>query len=105
MDIHRNPRISKWIFIKSWISEGISIKTWTSIYGYFMFTDIHCGMSLHGYPCLDINVDIHACMDKDWHPKIMVTHVDIRGFLEIHAWICYGFLDQGCFETSAFDFI
>jgi len=21
--------------------------------------DTHCGMSLHGYPCLDINVDIH----------------------------------------------
>jgi len=25
----------------------------------------------------------------------MDIHVDIRGFLEIHAWICYGFSDQG----------
>jgi len=26
----------------------------------------------------------------------MDIHVDIRGFLEIHAWICYGFSDRGC---------
>jgi len=25
----------------------------------------------------------------------MNIHVDIRGFLETHAWICYGFSDQG----------
>ena len=25
----------------------------------------------------------------------MDIHVDIRGFLEIHAWIFYGFSDQG----------
>ena len=25
----------------------------------------------------------------------MDIHVDIRGFLEIHGWICYGFSDQG----------
>jgi len=25
----------------------------------------------------------------------MDIHVDIRGFLEIHAWICYGFSDHG----------
>jgi len=25
----------------------------------------------------------------------MDIHVDICGFLEIHAWICYGFSDQG----------
>jgi len=25
----------------------------------------------------------------------MDIHVDIRGFLEFHAWICYGFSDQG----------
>jgi len=42
----------------------ISIKTWISIYGYLFLTDVHCGMSLHGYPCLDINVDIHACIDN-----------------------------------------
>jgi len=35
-----------------------------SIYIYLLFTDIYCGMSLHGYPCLDINVDINACMDN-----------------------------------------
>jgi len=32
---------------------------------------------------------------EDWHQKIMDIHVDIRGFLEIHVWICYGFSDQG----------
>jgi len=31
---------------------------------------------------------------EDRHPKIMDIHVDVRGFLEIHAWICYGFSDQ-----------
>jgi len=25
----------------------------------------------------------------------MDIHVDIHGFLEIHAWICYGFSDEG----------
>jgi len=25
----------------------------------------------------------------------MDIHVDIRGFLEIQAWICYGFSDKG----------
>jgi len=25
----------------------------------------------------------------------MDIHVDIRGFLEIHVWICYGFSEQG----------
>jgi len=29
-----------------------------SIHGYLRFTDINCSMSLHGYPWLDINVDI-----------------------------------------------
>ena len=32
---------------------------------------------------------------EDCHPKFMDIDVDIRGFLEIHAWICYGFSDQG----------
>jgi len=27
----------------------------------------------------------------------MDIHVDIRGLLEIHAWICHGFSDQGPF--------
>jgi len=31
----------------------------------------------------------------DCHTKIMDIHVDIRVFLEIHAWICYGFSDKG----------
>ena len=38
-------------------------KTWISIHGYFL-TDIHCRMSLHEYPCLDINVDIRTWMDN-----------------------------------------
>jgi len=73
------------------------MKTWISIHGYLFSNGIHCRMSLHGYPCLDnINVDIHTCMDN-WRmaQKIMDIHVDIRGFVEIHAWICYGFSDQG----------
>jgi len=32
---------------------------------------------------------------ENCHTKIMDIHVNIRGFLEIHAWICYGFSDQG----------
>jgi len=27
----------------------------------------------------------------------MDIHVDIRGFLESHVWICYGFSHQGTF--------
>ena len=94
MDIHRNPRISKWISIKAWITELISIKTWISTHGYLLFTGIHCGMSLHGYPYL-MWISTFVWIIEDWHPKIMDIHVDIRGFLEIHAWICYGFSDQG----------
>jgi len=25
----------------------------------------------------------------------MDIHIDVRGFFEIHAWLCYGFSDQG----------
>jgi len=49
MDIHRNPSISKWISIKAWIIEDVSVKTWTSIHGYLLFTDIHAEC-----PCMDI---------------------------------------------------
>ena len=52
MDIHKSK--------DTWL---IFIKTWVTIHEYLSFTDIHCRMSLHGYPCLDINVDIHTCMD------------------------------------------
>jgi len=54
-------------------------------------------MSLHGYPCLDINVDNYTCMKtEDWLRKIEDIHVDNRGFLEIDVlWICYEFSDQG----------
>jgi len=38
---------------------------------------------------------------EDCHPKIMDIHVDIRGFLEIHAWICYGFSEQGWVSLGA----
>jgi len=34
------------------------------MHGYLLLTGIHCVMSLHGYLCLDINVDIHACIDN-----------------------------------------
>jgi len=34
----------------------------------------------------------------------MDIHVDIRGFLEIYAWICYWFSDQGTvFEIQRFE--
>ena len=62
----------------------------------YFFTDIHCRMSL-----LDILAWISMWIStpvwviEDCHPKIMDIHVDIRGFLEIHAWICYGFSVQG----------
>ena len=63
MDIHRNPRISEWIsiiasIIGDWYPYKMDIHLWIYI------KDIHCGKDLHGYPCLDINVDIHACMDN-----------------------------------------
>jgi len=36
----------------------------------------------------------------------MDIHVDIRGFLEIHAWICYGFSDQGfLMKTGVMNFV
>jgi len=41
---------------------------------------------------------------EDCHPKLMDIHVDIRGFLEIHAWICYGFSDQGYFKAPKVNF-
>jgi len=31
--------------------------------------------------------------------KIVDIHVGIRGFLDIHVWICYGFSDQGPFDA------
>ena len=37
---------------------------------------------------------------EDWHPKIVDIHVDIRRFLKIHAWIGFGFSDQGLFPTE-----
>jgi len=61
--------------------------------------------------CLRISIAECSCMDirawismwistlvwiiEDLHQKIMDIHVDIRGFLEIHAWVCYEFSDQG----------
>ena len=30
----------------------------------------------------------------------MHIYVDIRGFLEIHVWICHGFSDQGCYHVK-----
>ena len=64
--------------------------------------DIHClRISIAKCPCMDIRAWIFMWIStlvwiiEDWPPKIMDIHVDIRGFLEIHAWICYGFSDQG----------
>jgi len=97
MDILRNPRISKWISIKAWI-----IGDWYPYKHGYPFMDISClRISIAKYLCMDIRAWIFMWIStlvwiiEDWHPKIMDIHVDIRGFLEIHAWVCYGFLDQG----------
>ena len=66
MDIHKS--------MDNW--RLISTKIWIIIYGYLLFTDIHCGMSLHGYPCLDINVDIHAYMDN-WRTDIKKSWISM----------------------------
>jgi len=49
MDIHRNPRISKWISIKARIIEDISIK-----HGYPLWTFIVLRISIAECPCKDI---------------------------------------------------
>jgi len=86
MDIHKS--------MDNW--RRISIK-----HGY-PFMDIYCfRISIAECPCKDIRAWISMWIStlvwitEDWHPKIMDIHVDIRRFLEIHAWICYVFSDQG----------
>ena len=75
---------------------------WRLISIKYPFMDIYClWISIAECPCMDIRTWISMWIStlvwiiEDWHPKIMDIHVDIRGFLEIHAWICYGFSDQG----------
>ena len=58
--------------------------------------DIYClRISIAECPCMDIPAWISMWIStvvwiiQDWHPKIMDIHVDIRRFLEIHAWICH----------------
>jgi len=101
MDIHRNPKISKWISIKAWIIEDLSIKNW------YPFMGIYClRISIAECPCMDIRAWISMWIStlvwiiEDWHPKIIDIHVDIRGFLEIHAWIGYGFSEQGSLRPA-----
>jgi len=72
----------------------------------YQFMDIYyLRISIAECPCMDIRALISmwisslVCIIEDWHPKIMDIHVDIRGFLEIHAWICCGFSDQGSLGT------
>jgi len=86
-----------------------SMDKWRLIYikhGY-PFMDIYClRISISECPCTDTRAWISRWIStlvwiiEDWHPKIMDVHVDIRGFLEIHAWICHGFSDQGCHRIS-----
>jgi len=96
MDIHRNPLISKWISIEAWIikdwyPKNIDIHLWIFIvYGYPL-RSVFARISVLEYPCGYPR--LYGWLKT--HPKIMDIHVDIRGFLEIHAWICYGFSDQG----------
>jgi len=59
------------------------------------------GISVAECPCMDIRAWISMWIStlvwiiEYWHPNIMDIRVDIRGFLEIHACLCYGFSDQG----------
>jgi len=49
---------------------------------------IHCKMSLHGYPCLDINVDIHIWISvwiSTFGYQCGYPHLDIN--VDIHTWI------------------
>ena len=54
-------------------------------------------------PCMDIPAWILMWIStlvwriEDWYPKIMDIHMENRGFLEIHVWICYWFSDQSSF--------
>ena len=68
--------------------------------------DIHLWIFIdYGYPFRNVFAWISVWISmwiftlvwiiEDCYPEIMDIHVDIRGFLEIHAWICYGFSDQG----------
>jgi len=58
-------------------------------------------ISIAEYPSMDIPAWISMWIStlvliiEHWHPKITDVHFDIRGYLEIHVWICYGFLNQG----------
>ena len=63
---------------------------------------IYClRISIAECPCMDIFawlsmwISTLAWIIEHWRPKLMDIHVDIRGFLEIHVWICYEFSDQG----------
>jgi len=96
MDIHRNPRTSKWISIKAWIIED-----WYPWKHEYPFMNVLLRISIAECPCMDIPAWILMWIStlvwviEDWHQKIMDIHVDIRGFLGIHVWICYGFSYQG----------
>jgi len=77
----------------------ISVKTWISIHGYLLFTDIHRKIALHGYPCLNINVDIHTCMGN-WrltfkNPGYQCWYPSIFGYPCIDMLYIYGFSDHG----------
>jgi len=86
MDVHK--------IMDNW--RLISIKTWISIHGYLFLR-----ISIVECPSMDIpawismRISTLVWVIEDWYPKIMDIHIDIRKFLEIHAWICYGFSDQG----------
>jgi len=56
-------------------------------------------MDIHAWISMWISTLVWIIEDTS---KIMDIHVDIRGFLEIHAWICYGFSDQGIPTKASF---
>jgi len=118
MVIYRNPWTYKWIsieihgYLNGYPQKSMDIQTdihrsmndWRpiSMNMDIHFMNIYClRISIAECPCYDIRAWISMWIPtlvwiiKDWHPKIMDIHVDIRRFLEIHAWICYGFLNQG----------
>jgi len=50
-------------------------------------------MDLHVW--ISMRISTFAWIIEDRHPKIVDIHMVKRGFLEIHVWICYGFLGPG----------
>jgi len=70
----------------------VDIHSWIFVFYGYPLQNVFAWISLLGYQCGYPDL---VLVTEDWHPKIMDILVDIRGFLEIHAWVFYGFSEQG----------